>query len=43
MSPRLVRVVNQLTLENQMLREALAKPGAAVIPIRPRRPPNTEE
>jgi len=32
--PALVRAVNQLTLENQALQEALANPDAAVIPIR---------
>jgi hypothetical protein len=37
--PALVRVVNQLTLENQQLREALAKPDATVIPLSPRRDP----
>jgi septal ring factor EnvC (AmiA/AmiB activator) len=35
--PALVRAVNQLTLENQELREALANPSAEVIPIRGRR------
>jgi septal ring factor EnvC (AmiA/AmiB activator) len=35
--PALVRAVNQLTLENQELREALAHPSAEVIPIRGRR------
>ena len=34
--PALVRAVNQLTLENQELREALASPSAEVIPIRRR-------
>ncbi|MGW0962213.1 hypothetical protein ACWD4K_25105 [Streptomyces gelaticus] len=34
--PALVRVVNQLTLENQELREALANSNAKVIPIRRR-------
>ncbi|MGO4649973.1 hypothetical protein AB4305_34420 [Nocardia sp. 2YAB30] len=32
--PALVRAVNQLTLENQALREALVNPDAQVIPIR---------
>jgi septal ring factor EnvC (AmiA/AmiB activator) len=41
--PALVRAVNQLTLENQALREALTNPSAAVIPIRRRQPPDTEE
>ncbi|BBZ15890.1 hypothetical protein [Mycolicibacterium gadium] len=31
--PALVRVVNQLTLENQQLREALANPHGTVIPF----------
>lgn len=31
--PGLVRVVNQLTLENQQLREALANPHGTVIPF----------
>jgi septal ring factor EnvC (AmiA/AmiB activator) len=35
--PALVRAVNQLALENQELREALANPSAEVIPIRGRR------
>ncbi|WP_328401334.1 hypothetical protein [Nocardia sp. NBC_00403] len=41
--PALVRAVNQLTLENQALREALANPGAAVIPIRRGMPHQTED
>jgi len=41
--PALVRAVNQLTLENQALREALANPDAAVIPIRRRMPRQTED
>jgi septal ring factor EnvC (AmiA/AmiB activator) len=32
--PALVRAVNQLTLQNQELREALASPNAEIIPIR---------
>ncbi|MEV0299174.1 hypothetical protein [Nocardia sp. NPDC050710] len=39
----LVRAVNQLTLENQALQEALANPNADVIPNRARRPGHTEE
>lgn len=35
--PALVRAVNQLTLENQELRETLANPSAEVIPIQGRR------
>lgn len=41
--PALVRAVNQLTLENQELREALANPSAQVIPIRGRRSHHTED
>lgn len=41
--PALVRAVNSLTLENHVLREALANPSAAVIPIRRRQPHHTEE
>ncbi|MEW2522327.1 hypothetical protein [Actinacidiphila alni] len=36
--PALVRVVNQLTLENQQLREALSQPAANVIQLRSKRP-----
>jgi molybdopterin converting factor small subunit len=36
--PALVRVVNQLTLENQQLRDALTHPDPAVIPFHGRRP-----
>jgi len=39
--PALVRAVNQLTLENQALREAMANPNAEVIPIRRRQPRQT--
>lgn len=40
--PALVRVVNQLTLENQQLRDALTNPGATVVafPRRPTDPPH---
>ncbi|MFD4432380.1 hypothetical protein [Nocardia sp. NPDC058497] len=31
--PALVRVVNQLTIENQQLRDALENPGATVVPF----------
>lgn len=41
--PALVRAVNQLTLENQELREALASPSAEVIPLRGRRSHNAED
>lgn len=41
--PALVRAVNQLTLENQELREALASPSAEVIPIRGRRSRHAED
>ncbi len=41
--PALVRTVNQLTLENQELRETLANPSAEVIPIRGRRSRHTED
>ncbi|QIZ38205.1 hypothetical protein [Saccharopolyspora sp. ASAGF58] len=41
--PALVRAVNQLTLENQELREALANPSAEVIPIRGRRSRHVED
>lgn len=34
--PALVRVINQLTLENQELRETLANPRSNIIPIRGR-------
>ena len=40
--PALVRVVNQLTLENQQLRDMHASPGASIIPFparEPARPP----
>ncbi|NUL03313.1 hypothetical protein HRW07_08675 [Streptomyces lunaelactis] len=40
--PGLVRVVNQLTLENQQLRERLGQPAANVIPF-PRRTPSSSE
>ncbi|WP_297546939.1 hypothetical protein [Amycolatopsis sp.] len=36
--PALVRAVNQLTLENQQLREALMKPDTTVVPFPTRRP-----
>lgn len=36
--PNLIRVINQLTLENQQLREALAHPSPNVIPLHTRRP-----
>ncbi|MGC7103075.1 hypothetical protein ACPZ19_51165 [Amycolatopsis lurida] len=35
--PALVRAVNQLTLENQQLRDALANDDGKVFPLRPRR------
>lgn len=38
--PALVRVVNQLTLENQQLRDALPHSGSSVIPFPGRRPRN---
>ncbi|MGQ4615604.1 hypothetical protein [Nocardia sp. R7R-8] len=41
--PALVRAVNQLTLENQALQEALANPSATVIPIRRRWSHRTED
>jgi chromosome segregation ATPase len=41
--PALARAVNQLTLENQELREALANPSAEVIPIRGRRSRHAED
>jgi septal ring factor EnvC (AmiA/AmiB activator) len=41
--PALVRTVNQLTLENQELREALANPSAEVIPIRGRQSRHAED
>lgn len=41
--PALVRAVNQLTLENQELGEALANPNAEVIPIRGRRSRHAED
>ncbi|MFE0023350.1 hypothetical protein [Amycolatopsis sp. NPDC059021] len=37
--PALVRVVNQLTLENQQLRTALADPGGTVLPFPQHRSP----
>jgi len=36
--PALVRVVNQLTLENQTLRETMTRQEPNVIPFRPKRP-----
>lgn len=39
--PALVRVVNQLTLENQQLREVLANPQGVVVPF-PRKPPTID-
>ncbi|MEV7121237.1 hypothetical protein [Kitasatospora griseola] len=36
--PALVRVVNQLTLENQLLRDQLVADDPQVIPLRPRSP-----
>jgi len=41
--PALVRVVNQLTLENQELRKALASPRTEVISIRGRRSRHAED
>jgi septal ring factor EnvC (AmiA/AmiB activator) len=41
--PALVRAVNQLALENQELRDALASPSAEVIPIRRRRSRHAED
>ncbi len=41
--PALVRAVNQLALENQELRNALASPSAEVIPIRRRRSRHAED
>jgi aspartate-semialdehyde dehydrogenase len=41
--PALVRAVNQLTLEDQDLREALANPSAEVIPIRGRQSCHAED
>lgn len=41
--PALVRAVNQLTLQNQELREALASPNAEIIPIRRRRSRHAED
>ncbi|MFJ2663800.1 hypothetical protein ACIO14_05575 [Nocardia fluminea] len=40
--PALVRVVNQLTLENQELREALSNPHAVVVPFPGRHPPHRD-
>jgi septal ring factor EnvC (AmiA/AmiB activator) len=37
--PALVRVINQLTLENQQLREIHENPDPSVIPLPSRRPP----
>jgi hypothetical protein len=37
--PALVRVVQQLTLENAQLRELLAQPGSNVVPLRSRQVP----
>ena len=39
----LVRVVNQLTLENQQLRETLAQPAPNVVAFRNRHPPQSDE
>ncbi|MFC5724164.1 hypothetical protein ACFP1Z_28755 [Streptomyces gamaensis] len=36
--PQLIRVINQLSLENQQLREALAQQDPNVIPLQGRRP-----
>ena len=41
--PALVRAVNQLTLQNQELREALTSPNAEIIPIRRRRSRHAED
>lgn len=41
--PALVRTVNQLTLENQELRERLANPTAEIVPIRGRRSRHAED
>ncbi|MEV7856486.1 hypothetical protein [Streptomyces sp. NPDC088183] len=39
----LVRVVNQLTLENQQLRETLAQPAPNVVAFRNRHSPQSDE
>ncbi|GGW87807.1 hypothetical protein [Streptomyces noursei] len=41
--PALIRALNQLTLENQQLREALAQPDPNVVPLRGRQRPHPDE